>query len=409
MTTASSSSSPVSNSGTLELRGEIKWVVGGGSNHWLDLSVDLSEVDNLLTSTQDRENERDDDSITPESPFLCAPPTTTQGEACRSPGRLPPPSQEVRKPRVTLHGLTNLALSGRCPFSGGFGARCSSESGGRGGGGVMGEDRGSVSTLSSLREEATEDSLYSSFEGSEISDQELENERRQRKEGQGEGEREGEEEKQLGQGREERCRHWRERRRKGETVQPRLLMAVGGRIRVGVGPGGESEVGGGGGGGGGGQSDGAEDTPESVPVRKISDCSSRSVDSGTKMSEVSKDDEECQRKLSDLSEASQHDSEEEEPAEGQRREKTTNPRPPSLQKNILRRSGSVHKKIDFFNKWVTTHAQHYQSAEEADTARRKRGRLVRAQSEVVFSVSSLEQTPRRGSLFATQWQETQPT
>ena len=240
--------------------------------------------------------------------------------------------------------------------------------------------------MSPLREEAAEDSLYSSFEGSEMSDQEGEERHRQRRrEGRAHPERKG----------------VRETRRKGETVQPRLLT-VGAGMRV------ELGEGGGGGGGGGGEevSDGGEDVAENAPARKISDCSNRSVDSGTKMSEASKDDDDFfHRKLSDLSEASQNDFEMEEEEERKREHQQTSESPaptsPSLpgHHRPLKRSGSVHNKIDFFNKWIQ---QHHLPSRDQPGERRKRGKrwqLLRTQSAMEFTGLPAPSNSRRGSLL----------
>ena len=263
-----------------------------------------------------------DRSVTPESPFLSAPPVTLSQPQT--------PTDPVKKQNQTLSPLSDThSFSFRCPFKE-HGLEVSFQD-------VRREksDRDSLSTMSPLREEAAEDSLYSSFEGSEMSDQEGEERHRQRRrEGRAHPERKG----------------VRETRRKGETVQPRLLT-VGAGMRVELG-----EGGGGGGGGGGGEevSDGGEDVAENAPARKISDCSNRSVDSGTKMSEASKDDDDFfHRKLSDLSEASQNDFEMEEEEERKREHQQTSESPaptsPSLpgHHRPLKRSGSVHNKIDF--------------------------------------------------------------
>ena len=172
-------------------------------------------------------------------------------------------------------------------------------------------------------EEMGEDSMYGSFEGSEGSDLEQE----------------------------ERRGGGRERRRKGETLQPILLNVTGG---------GE---GGGGGRGVGGKGDlmdirtleCAEDGEKATPLRKISDCSSRSVDSGTKMSEISKDEDESLRKLSvasnmsetnsddEMVEEEEEEEEEEGEGEGEREAAVLPLRFPS------KRGGMVYKKVEFFN------------------------------------------------------------
>ena len=221
-----------------------------------------------------------DESSTPESPFMFIP-------QCRI-VEAPEASSAGKGEKLSLSCKSDLSLSnilGNFPFNGQERSGWSeSASWGRVGREKKTQHKyDSISSMSPLREDATEDSLYSSFEGSETSDQERDD-RRQRN-----GERE-----QLERG--------RDGRRRGETVQPRLRAARGG-LNVTVC---RAEL------GDGRHSDGADDAAESVPVRKISDCSSRSVDSGTKMSEISKDEEECQVKLSDLSEASQDNSEMEE-------------------------------------------------------------------------------------------------
>ena len=356
VTAASSSPSPISN-GPLELNTQKNLFVEG-----------LNRMSENLRVIRGGSGSDSDESITPESPFMCAPPATLE-EACLS-------AQEACKKPTEEDALLNFPLPSGCPFSGrvGEGVRWSEGPG-------MREERVSVSAMSPLREEATEDSLYSSFEGSEISDHEPED-RRQRREREGE--------RWQRPGRQEKQRRWRDSRRKGETVQPRLLTVGGGRLRVGIGPGGDNEVqiv-------GTGQLDGGEDMVESIPVRKISDCSSRSNDSGTKMSEVS--NEECQRKLSDLSEASQQESEGEGVLLDQQRrdiKKSINPQPSTNRR--LHRSDSVHNKIEFFNKWIIQH-QHA-------ATRRKRSKLLRTQSEVMFNELSLPAAaPRRGSLFTGQ-------
>jgi hypothetical protein len=153
-----------------------------------------------------------------------------------------------------------------------------------------------------------------------------------------------------------------------------------------------------------------EDAGEGVPARKISDCSNRSVDSGVKMSEVSKDDE-FQRKLSDLSEASQNNSEVEEDGregEGRGGREEAEPVSPALPP-VRDRSDSVHDKVDFFNKWILRQQETCLQALVA--VRKKRSRLVRTQSEVLMSEPT-SLPPRRGSMFPThpsQWQDTSAT
>ena len=302
-------------------------------------------------------------------------------------------TQQKRRERLSLPSSSNLSpLSslGSCPFS------SVTESGHWSEGVSLGRLRrecelDSVSSMSPLREEATEDSLYSSFEGSEVSDQEHE-ERRQRRE-----ERERRRSSEGGRVRERQgLERWREMRRKGETIQPRLLTVGGGlKVTVGAGDLAGDMV---------GQSDGTEDMNETTPIRKISDCSSRSVDSGTKMSEISKDDEDCQRKLSDLSEASQNDSAVEEEERGER-ERSEGARSdisePTFPVRPLRRRGLVHNKVDFFNKWIQHHCD---TSTMPQTLQKKRSRLCRTQSERVFSnLSSVRQAPpRRGSLLTRQ-------
>ena len=303
-----------------------------------------------------------DRSVTPESPFLSLPPVTLSQPQS-------PIETTSKKPDLTSSAIPEgSSFSLRCPITSHLGKSSLQE--------IRRErsDCDSLSTMSPLREEAAEDSLYSSFEGSEMSDQEGEEKRRQRR-------------------KEERhyFKSWREMRRKGETVQPRLLTVGGGGLRV------ELEEDGGGEEG----SDCAEDTPDNSPARKISDCSNRSVDSGTKMSEVSKDDDDyIHRKLSDLSEASQNDFEVEE-EEGRRgrevRRKSESPVPtsPSLPVHPpLKRSGAIHNKIDFFNSWIQAHTR--------PSGRRKSGKrwqLLRTQSAVEFAAPPAPNRPRRGSLL----------
>ena len=297
-----------------------------------------------------------DRSVTPESPFMFTPPVTLS--------RPPPPAKEEEEIKNTLGfssfgsdalGLNNIPPLTVCPFS--YERMDLRE--------VSSRERRrrseqeSMSPMSPLKEEPAEDSLYSSFEGSEISDQEREEGQRRRR------------------------RKEREGRRKGETVQPRLLT-VGEGLKLEI-----AEVVGEGG------SDGGEDALESVPARKISDCSNRSVDSGTKMSEVSKDEDECSshRKLSNLSEASQNDFEEDE--RGRERERKSVSPVPSLPVRPLKRRNSVHSKIDFFNKWIQ---QHLQGPVGRRPARRRW--LTRTQSELTFSsLPPLPVSPRRGSLL----------
>ena len=405
-----------------------------------------------------------DESSTPESPFMFVP-------QCRA-VEVPEASSAGKGEKLSFSCKSDLSLSnilGNFPFNGlersGWNESVSW--------GRVGREKktqthkyDSVSSMSPLREDATEDSLYSSFEGSETSDQERDDSRQRN------GER-------------ERLERGRDGRRRDETVQPRLRAARGG-LNVTVC---RAEL------GDGRHSDGADDAGESVPVRKISDCSSRSVDSGTKMSEISKDEEEGQVKLSDLSEASQHNSEMEEeggrealgeraqigetreeisemsnllsrpPARGKserpnslspslapgrskqlpptvrgrsersppptqgrseestspspppargRSEESTSPSPPPARGRSEEstspspppargRSGSVHNKIEFFNKWALSQ----QAALSSSTVGRKYLTLPRTRSEVVFSdnfmvplVSSAQ--PRRGSLLPPQ-------
>ena len=250
----------------------------------------------------------------------------------------------------------------------------------------------SLSSLSQLREEVAEDSLYSSFDGSEVSDPELEEKQRhlsKRREGQ------------------QPLRGRVVARRNGETVRPRLLK-TGHNLRVSVvqgdiGAGGLGNIGVGGLGniGDRGHLDRIEDA---IPVRKISDCSSRSVDSGTKMSDISKDEEDGSRKLTELSEASQNDSEMEEERGGGRggaigiAEPAHSPLSPDLLP-LRGRSGSVHNKIDFFNRWLL----HRQESMTSSAVRKKRSHLLRTQSEVLFSeLTSILPAPRRGSMFPEQ-------
>lgn len=241
------------------------------------------------------------------------------------------------------------------------------------------------SSLSPVGEEVAEDSLYSSFDGSEISDLELEERQRQlskRREG---------EQQHMSRG--------RVVRRNGETVRPKLLK-TGKNLRVSVILG---DIGGGGQGniGDRGHLDRIEDGGETIPVRKISDCSSRSVDSGTKMSDISKDEEEGVRKLTDLSEASQNDSEMEEERGGGRGGAKPSNSPLSLDLPPLReRSGSVHNKIDFFNRWLL----HRQEPMTSSAVRKKRSRLLRTQSEIITSELTLvfPPSPRRGSALPEQ-------
>ena len=304
-----------------------------------------------------------DESTTPESPFVFSP--------------LPATGPRNRQ-EYSLSGRSSLSplnIFGSCQFGGGEGSR-------RGEGAFLGPKKEggkreleSLSSMSPIREEATEDSLYSSLEGSEMSDQELDERRRRRSE------------------------RGREARWKGEMVQPRLLA-----LRVSIGQG---DI------GDGGHSDGTEETGENVPMRKISDCSNRSVDSGTKMSEISKDDDECHRKLSDLSEASQNNSEVEEEREGGgeggggggegggggrdiAESDSSGPVSPSELPPLRGRSGSVHNKVDFFNRWI----QNRQESLASVAVRKKRSKLLRTQSEVVFSeLPFISPSPRRGSLY----------
>ena len=349
----------------------------------------LKDASQHCRGSEEESGEERNGSVTPESPLL----SVVQGTLAER--RLN--SQLKRRDRLTNRGtLSPLTLSpGSCPFASGGG-----ESGRCHDGALLGtagerreRELDSVSSMSPLREEATEDSLYSSFEGSEISDQELEGRRQQ-----------GEEEGRRGRERErqKRAERWRETRRKGETVRPKLLT-VGRGLRVTVGPADPASEGGG---GGGGQSDGTtEDTSENVPLRKISDCSNRSVDSGTKMSEISKDDDDCPRKLSSLSEASFNTSEVEAEEEREKREEgggrgggKTAAVSPTEQRE---RSGSVHSKVDFFNSWIKRHHSHLRQV--ADSLKRNRSRLSRTQSEVAFRDISAVPQPRRGSLLP--WQQ----
>ena len=428
------------------------------------------------------ETETDDESSTPESPFMFVP-------QCRV-VEAPEASSAGKGEKLSLSCKSDLSLSnilGNFPFNGLERSGWSeSVSWGRVGREKKTQHKyDSVSSMSPLREDATEDSLYSSFEGSETSDQERDDRR------QSNGER-------------ERLERGRDGRRRGETVQPRLRAARGG-LNVTVC---RAEL------GDGRHSDGADDAAESVPVRKISDCSSRSVDSGTKMSEISKDEEECQVKLSDLGEASQDNSEMEEeggretlgeraqigetreeisemsnllspslapgrnkqlpptvqrkseestslspppargrseqstslspppargrseqstslspppargrseestslsppPARGRSEESTSLSTPPargrseestSLSPPPARgRSGSVHNKIEFFNKWTVSQ----QAALSSSIVGRKYPTLPRTRSEVIFSDNFLvplvsSARPRRGSLLPSQ-------
>ena len=339
----------------------------------------------LRGSSVDDVGSTSDRSLTPESPYHTTPPVTLS-HPHPVPNSLPltlsqihqdslshhhqSPANQTKKESLRVASELTLSLTA-CPFS----REHLRES-------PFVERREhseveSVTTMSPLREEVAEDSFYSSFEGSEISDQEGEERRGQRR-------------------RRERRLHWepegdklwRETRRMGETVQPRLLT-VAGRQRVDSGDLG-GEVG----------SDGTEETLENTPARKISDCSNRSVDSGTKMSEVSKDEDELShRKLSDLSEASQNDFETVEDEETKRQRKSESPVPtsPSLPPRPLRRRGSVHNKIDFFNHWIQQHI--HQSGRRPVGARKRP--LVRAQSDVGFTSTDLHLSlsPRRQSLL----------
>ena len=312
-----------------------------------------------------------DRSVTPESPFFSPPPATLPPHTLTE---MPKRQQDQSSPHSESYSMKSSphseSYSMRYPFSGDS-ARLG-EAGFQEARRERGE-RGSLSAMSPLHEETGEDSLYSSFEGSEPSDQENEEKKRHRR-------RDG---RPLW-GR----RGGRETRRKGETVQPRLLKVMGG-VRVGVGEMAGEEG-----------SDAAEDTPESVPARKISDCSNRSVDSGTKMSEVSKDDDELShRKLSDLSEASQNDFEVEE----ERRSESPAPSSPAP---LLKRSGSVHNKVDFFNQWIQSHQLPPSSQQSGRKKQGRPRRLLRSQSEVVFAGLRPPPSPRRGSLLPAQDEDT---
>ena len=291
-----------------------------------------------------------DRSVTPESPFLSLPPVTLSQPQS--------PIETTKKHKLTSPVTPeNSSFPFKCPMmreQGHFGERERS-------------DRESLLTMSPLREEAAEDSLYSSFEGSEMSDQEPGEEKRRQRKKEGRPYSKG----------------WR---RRGETVQPRLLT-VGGGLRVELEEDRGREEG----------SDGAEDTLESSPARKISDCSNRSVDSGTKMSEVSKDDDDYfHRKLSDLSEASQNDFELEEEEGEQRKSESPVPTSPSLPVHRpLKRSGSVHNKIDFFNRWT----QEHQLPPSGGRKTGKRWQLLRTRSAVEFAGSSAPTSPHRSSLL----------
>ena len=181
--------------------------------------------------------------------------------------------------------------------------------------------------------------MYGSIEGSDISDLEAE----ERRGGGG------------GSGGRERGRE--RGRKKGESRRPVLLNVTGGcggegcRVMSGRDLG---DIRG---------WEGVDYCNKTSQMRKISDCSSRSADSGTKMSEISKDEDEMMRKLSvasnvsDISEvAVPYDEEEGGGGEGRRGEREgrggeiEDEERKMIRVPLNRRSsGLVHSKVEFFN------------------------------------------------------------
>ena len=372
VTSASSSPSPI-HKDTVNSTEQVQKVVGL-LNHLKQQSAHIGPFH------RDSDVETDE-SNTPESPFVpYLQPIPQETAATAS------PSEKKHSLLWNIGGedTTPLNSIGMYPFTSAKGTRQRFEEGMYlGAKGRQEHQFESLSSLSQLREEGGEDSLYSSFDGSEMSDPELEEKQRRlskRREGQ------------------QPVRGRVVVRRNGETVRPRLLK-TGHNLRVSVIQ--DSGVGGLGNIRDRGHLDRIEDGGETIPVRKISDCSSRSVDSGTKMSDISKDEEDGLRKLTELSEASQNDSEMEEERGGGRggaigiAEPSHSPLSPDLPP-LRGRSGSVHNKIDFFNRWLLRRQESM-----ASSAVRKK--LLRTQSEVIFSeLTSVLPAPRRGSMFPDQ-------